>query len=82
MSIIEEQTENVIIESDPDEPDNQPNEHPNGQLNVIFQNNRILIFQLFRKLIWNLSWFHPGFSHRFDHPGIGPWFQILDFWPV
>ena len=32
MSIIEEQTENVIIESDPDEPDNQPIEHPNGQL--------------------------------------------------
>ena len=32
MSIIEEQTENVIIESDLDEPDNQPNEHPNGQL--------------------------------------------------
>ena len=36
MSIIEEQTENVIIESDPDEPDNQPNQHPNGQLYVIF----------------------------------------------
>ena len=35
MSIIEEQTENVIIESDPDEPDNQPNEHPNGQLNTV-----------------------------------------------
>ena len=44
MSIIEEQTENVIIESDPDEPDNQPNEHSNGQLYVIFQNNRILFF--------------------------------------
>ena len=51
MSIIEEQTENVIIESDPDEPDNQPNEHSNGQLYVIFQNNRILIYQLFRRLI-------------------------------
>ena len=36
MSIIEEQTENVIIESDPDEPENQPHELPNGQLNVIF----------------------------------------------
>ena len=49
MSIIEEQTENVIIESDPDEPDNQPNEHPNGQLYVIFQKLYNLILKTFQK---------------------------------
>ena len=35
MSIIEEQTENIIIESDP-APDNQPDELPNGKLYYYF----------------------------------------------